>query len=96
MCIIPSPLPSTLSYPWVWPNDLEIDRLRRRVAELEQEAEKQRLRRRIEDLERQLGRRGHAPWPGATPIIPIIPRPVRGQPHVDDIVRALERQGKKQ
>lgn len=95
MCIIPSPFPSIPSSPWVWPQDFEIDRLRRRVAELEQEAEKQRLRQRIEDLERQMGRRPMTPWPGAIPVIPMVPVPIRRRPNVDDIINILERQGRK-
>ena len=98
MCHITFPaIPSTT--PWIWPYDDEIDRLQRRIAELEREAERQRLRRRVEDLERQVGRR---PWGPciptvpAIPVMPMVPAPIHRPARADDIVKILERQAKRQ
>lgn len=54
-------------YPWN--HDYELDYLRKRVADLEREAEKSRLRRKIEELERR--RAGGLPaFPTPSPIYP--------------------------
>lgn len=77
MCHI-SPL-----YPWG--QDYELEELRRRLAQLERQAEKARLRRRIEELERQVGPQ----WP-AFPLPNPFPGPKYPPRNADELIERMK------